>query len=416
MTIDSPLKTLVVGENAKETKLVINAKVDKLDINAKAKINLNASSEVGKLIVTDKAKDSTVNIAKDAKVNTLATETTLNLTGEGVVENVITNREENIQGNIVPTNVKVSANPIAKSANGNDVNNKADSTKTTDTTASTTADNTSRESNNTSGNADNTSSGGQTNPAAPQQTPQPSSPQPVPAPTPAPTPGPTPTPTPEPTPTPTPAVVRVAGVSLDQSQLTMTVGDSAVLTAKVAPDNAADKTIAWYAEDSKIANVDGNGKVTALAEGQSKITVVTKDGSYKATCAVTVTKRTGRYPGRQRCYSKTADSIETGSTLPLTASVKPDNATNKNVKWSSSSESTATVDKDGTVTAKAPGDVVIMAIPENPTDASIMATITLRVTAPLKGVTMSGSGKTSLSGKFFPSPQLIPKAQPLISY
>ncbi|ALU12941.1 cell surface protein [Eubacterium limosum] len=400
MTIDSPLKTLVVGENAKETKLVINAKVDKLDINAKAEINLNASSEVGKLIVTDKAKDSTVNIAKDARVNTLATETTLSLTGEGVVENVITNREENIQGNIVPANVKVSANPIAKSANGNDVNNKVDSTKTTDTTASTTADNTSRESNNTSGNADNTSSGGQTNPAAPQQTPQPSSPQPVPAPTPAPTPGPTPTPTPEPTPTPTPAVVRVTGVSLDQSQLTMTVGDSAVLTAKVAPDNAADKTIAWYAEDSKIANVDGNGKVTALAEGQSKITVVTKDGSYKATCAVTVTKKEPvDIPVDSVVIQKTADSIETGSTLPLTASVKPDNATNKNVKWSSSSESTATVDKDGTVTAKAPGDVVIMAIPENPTDASIMATITLRVTAPLKGVTMSGSGKTVTVGE-----------------
>ena len=400
MTIDSPLKTLVVGENAKETKLVINAKVDKLDINAKAEINLNASSEVGKLIVTDKAKDSTVNIAKDAKVNTLATETTLNLTGEGVVENVITNREENIQGNIVPTNVKVSANPIAKSANGNDVNNKVDSTKTTDTTASTTADNTSRENNNTSGNADNTGSGRQTNPAAPQQTPQPSSPQPVPAPTPAPTPGPTPTPTPEPTPTPTPAVVRVTGVSLDQSQLTMTVGDSAVLTAKVAPDNAADKTIAWYAEDSKIANVDGNGKVTALAEGQSKITVVTKDGSYKATCAVTVTKKEPvDIPVDSVVIQKTADSIETGSTLPLTASVKPDNATNKNVKWSSSSESTATVDKDGTVTAKAPGDVVIMAIPENPTDASIMATITLRVTAPLKSITMSGSGKTVTVGE-----------------
>lgn len=400
MTIDSPLKTLVVGENAKETKLVINAKVDKLDINAKAEINLNASSEVGKLIVTDKAKDSTVNIAKDARVNTLATETTLSLTGEGVVENVITNREENIQGNIVPANVKVSANPIAKSANGNDVNNKVDSAKTTDTTASTTADNTSRESNNTSGNADNTSSGGQTNPAAPQQTPQPSSPQPVPAPTPAPTPGPTPTPTPEPTPTPTPAAVRVTGVSLDQSQLTMTVGDTAVLTAKVAPDNAADKTIAWYAEDSKIANVDGNGKVTALAEGQSKITVVTKDGSYKATCAVTVTKKEPvDIPVDSVVIQKTADSIETGSTLPLTASVKPDNATNKNVKWSSSSESTATVDKDGTVTAKAPGDVVIMAIPENPTDASIMATITLRVTAPLKGVTMSGSGKNVTVGE-----------------
>ena len=390
LTVDSPIKTLVVGENAQESRLVINGRIDKLDVNARAEINLNAGAEVGKLIVTDKAKDSAVNIAKDAKVSTLATETSLSLNGEGSVENVITNKEENIQGSIKPAGIRVSANPIAKSPNGNDVNSKTDAAKNTDTNTSTTADNsstgsTSPENNNTSSNTGNTGSG-QDNPPAPQ-----------PAPGPAPQPAPDPTPTP--TPTPTPSVVHVTGVTLDQSQLIMTVGDSAVLTARVAPDNATDKTIAWYAEDSKIAAVDGNGKITALAEGQTRITVVTRDGDHKALCDITIHKKAPTdIPVESIAIQKTADSIEVGNTLRLTASVKPDNATNKNVKWHSAAESVASVDEAGVVTAKAPGDAVITATPENPASPSVTTAITLRITAPFKAVVMSGSGKAVMVG------------------
>ena len=125
----------------------------------------------------------------------------------------------------------------------------------------------------------------------------------------------------------------MTGVTLDQSQLIMTVGDSTVLTARVSPDNATDKTIAWYAEDSKIAAVDGNGKITALAEGQTRITVVTRDGDHKALCDITIHKKAPTdIPVESIAIQKTADSIEVGNTLRLTASVKPDNATNKNVK------------------------------------------------------------------------------------
>lgn len=417
MTIDSPLKTLVVGENAKETKLVINAKVDKLDINAKAEINLNASSEVGKLIVTDKAKDSTVNIAKDARVNTLATETTLNLTGEGVVENVITNREENIQGNIVPANVKVSANPITKSANGNDVNNKVDSAKTTDTTASTTADNTSRENNNTSGNADNTGSGGQTNPAAPQQTPQPSSPQPVPAPTPAPTPRPTPTPTPEPTPTPTPAVVRVTGVSLDQSQLTMTKGQEYQLSATVFPDNATNKAIDWYSEDSKLVSVDGSGKIKALESGQSTITAITKDGEYKATCVVTV-KEDEPEPTpviievTGVALDQTTLTLTEGESALLKASVSPDNATDKSVVWSSEIPAVATIDSNGKITAVAPGQTNIIVSAANGKFKAACSLTVNKKEPPVIKVTGVSLNKTSLILKINEDAKLTAHVQP----
>ncbi|MCM1143690.1 MAG: Ig-like domain-containing protein [Blautia sp.] len=58
---------------------------------------------------------------------------------------------------------------------------------------------------------------------------------------------------------------------------------------------------------------------------------------------------------------KTALNMQPGETVALTASVKPDNAKNKDVKWSSSNAEVAAVDEEGTVTAIAPGDAVITA-------------------------------------------------------
>ena len=81
--------------------------------------------------------------------------------------------------------------------------------------------------------------------------------------------------------------VAVTGVSLNQTSLTLTVGNSETLTATVSPDNATNKTITWSTSNSSVATVI-NGEVTAVAEGSAIITVTTKDGNKTATCSVTV--------------------------------------------------------------------------------------------------------------------------------
>ncbi len=81
--------------------------------------------------------------------------------------------------------------------------------------------------------------------------------------------------------------VAVAGVTLDKETLALTVGEIAALTATVTPEEASNKAVTWSAAPDGIVSVE-NGTVTALAAGTATVTVTTVDGSYTATCAVTV--------------------------------------------------------------------------------------------------------------------------------
>lgn len=90
-----------------------------------------------------------------------------------------------------------------------------------------------------------------------------------------------------------PTEVSVTSVSLNKSTLDIKVGETATLTATINPTNATNKNVTWKSDNTQIATVDTAGKITAIKEGTSKITVKTKDGNYTATCIVTVSKNDG---------------------------------------------------------------------------------------------------------------------------
>ena len=83
------------------------------------------------------------------------------------------------------------------------------------------------------------------------------------------------------------ATVNVTGVALDQSSLSLIAGENATLTATVSPADATNKAVSWESDDTDVATVS-NGVVTAVAAGTATITVTTNDGSFTATCDVTV--------------------------------------------------------------------------------------------------------------------------------
>lgn len=87
--------------------------------------------------------------------------------------------------------------------------------------------------------------------------------------------------------------VDVTGVSLDKSELTLAVKGTYTLKATVAPSDASNKSVTWKSSDDKIATVDKDGKVTAVAIGKATITVTTEDGGKTAICVVTVDAATG---------------------------------------------------------------------------------------------------------------------------
>ena len=86
-------------------------------------------------------------------------------------------------------------------------------------------------------------------------------------------------------------IVPVESVSLDQTELNLKHGDvtsdPVTLTATVLPANATNKAVAWTSSDETVAKVE-NGVVTPVGAGTAVITVVTVDGSKKATCEVAV--------------------------------------------------------------------------------------------------------------------------------
>ena len=149
--------------------------------------------------------------------------------------------------------------------------------------------------------------------------------------------------------------VAVTSVTLDKTKLELTEGGEYTLTATVKPDNATDKTVTWSSSNSAVATVK-DGKVTAVKAGTATITA--KAGEKTATCAVTVTKAT--VPVTSITLNKTTLSLTEGEDYTLTATVKPDDATDKTVTWSSSNAAVATV-KDGKVTAVKAGTATITA-------------------------------------------------------
>ena len=84
-------------------------------------------------------------------------------------------------------------------------------------------------------------------------------------------------------------IVPVNGVSLNYSELELSVGDSEDLIANVLPTNATNKEVIWSTTDEEVASVDENGKVTALKVGETMIVVTTVDGGYKDYCIIKVT-------------------------------------------------------------------------------------------------------------------------------
>ena len=150
--------------------------------------------------------------------------------------------------------------------------------------------------------------------------------------------------------------VPVTGVSLNTSTLNLIEGGTGTLIATVEPNNATNRNVTWESSNTSVATVDANGLVTAVSAGTATITA-TADGK-SATCTVTVTAAT--VPVTGVTMNKTSTSLYVGDTETLTATVAPDNATNRAVTWASSNPSVAKVE-NGVVTALACGTAVITA-------------------------------------------------------
>ncbi len=167
-----------------------------------------------------------------------------------------------------------------------------------------------------------------------------------------------------------PGEVPVTSISLTNTEMTMIVGDTAELLAILRPDGAADKTVIWSSSDESVATVDLAGIVTALKVGMTTITATSSNG-LQATCLVTVITLTDV---ASISLPPTLE-MNVGQQHKLTATITPDDATDKSVTWRSSDRSIVTVSEDGMVTAIAEGSAIIYASTSNGLTAECIVTV-----------------------------------------
>ena len=169
-------------------------------------------------------------------------------------------------------------------------------------------------------------------------------------------------------------------VSISKKNLTMTVGQSATLSAGIASDAGCASRTFRTSNSSivKMTKTNWTGSFTAVKPGTAWVTVRTYNGK-ESSCKVTVKAKEQPKPSTVEVTSitlnKTNVTLKEGKTTTLTATVNPSNATNKNVTWSSDNTSIATVN-NGKVTAKKAGTANIIAKSNNGKTATCKVTIT----------------------------------------
>ena len=154
--------------------------------------------------------------------------------------------------------------------------------------------------------------------------------------------------------------VPIESIELSKASVELNVGESETLIATVKPDNATDKTVTWSSSAAEIASVDQNGKVTAIKEGTATITA--KAGGKEASCEITVDKKVIQVTSIT--LDKEELTVFVGNQATLTATVKPDDATDKTVTWTSSNTSAATVE-NGVIKGVGTGRTTITATAGN---------------------------------------------------
>ena len=168
--------------------------------------------------------------------------------------------------------------------------------------------------------------------------------------------------------------IEITEVLLNKDAETLTEGDTITLSAEVLPyDTTYSKNVSWSSSNEAVATVSADGTVTAKSAGIAIITATSENG-MTASCTITVEKKL--IPITEVYLDKSSATLTEGDTATLTATVLPENTTySKDVSWSSSNSAVATVDANGTVTAKSAGTAVITATTENGKTASCTVTV-----------------------------------------
>ena len=197
----------------------------------------------------------------------------------------------------------------------------------------------------------------------------------------------------------------VENITLDQTALTINVGDSKEVKATIAPSFASTKELTWTSNHPEIAEVSSQGVVKALKVGTATITATATDGSnVSASCEVTV----NGIPVKGITLNKPSITLKATENVQLTATITPINATDQTLTWHSENESVAKVDSTGKVTGISMGKTqIIVSSVSNPKiqaicNVTIAPTLVNRIVIEPTQSTLKAGETIKLQAKIYP--------------
>ena len=179
------------------------------------------------------------------------------------------------------------------------------------------------------------------------------------------------------------SIVEVTSVRINESDLTLKVGDMTSLSTTIMPNNSTNKSLIWESNSDSVS-VTNKGVVTGLKKGTAVITVSSTNGR-KDTIKVTVegveenpTNPTNPTNNKvtEILLNLSNVNLHIGQTKQMKATVLPLNAINNEITWVSSNNGVVTVSSSGLLTGINPGTAQISAISENGKVAKTTVTVT----------------------------------------
>lgn len=170
-----------------------------------------------------------------------------------------------------------------------------------------------------------------------------------------------------------PKTVAVTGITLNESELNLYLGNSFQLQATVTPADATDKTVTWRSEDPNLATVDQNGLVTAVNPGTCGVWA--EHGDIAAKCVIHCNEKP---KVTSIVFNTSRYTVNIGKTVKVEYTYYPADAVNTNFTWTVSNTEIATVDNTGTVTGKALGTVTVTVAADN----GVAGHVTVAVSVP----------------------------------
>lgn len=179
-------------------------------------------------------------------------------------------------------------------------------------------------------------------------------------------------------------LIGVSSVAVDKERQDLSIGASFVLKAIISPSNADNQKIIWTVENSSVVdyvdNQDGSATIKGLKVGTSKVTARTDDGGFMSSCNVTVGVGVEKIE-----LDKSELSLKKGESASLKATIFPENASDKSLKWGSSDVSVATVDAYDNVKAEGNGEATVFV---SSSDGGFTAYCNVKVGTSVTGISL----------------------------